>query len=131
MPILLSIRKGEHTMRKLILKRKKAFVASLIKIKVFLEDDKGELELGTVKCKEIGTLKNGRTLEYDIPNERIYVFVVFSKILPNEYHFCYDIPAGDANVELFTAPKLNPVKGNPFEIYSKQDLIDLGKADGW
>jgi len=118
-------------MRKLILKRKKVFVASLVKIRVFLEDEKGELELGTVKCKEVGKLKNGGVLEYDIPNERIYVFVVFSKVLPNEYHFCYDIPAGDSNVELFTAPKLSPLKGNPFEIYSKQDLAALGMTDGW
>ena len=118
-------------MRKLILKRKKTFVASFGKIRAFIEDEQGELTLGGVKCREIGSLKNGGTGEYDITTESVYLFVVFSKVLPNEYHSCYQVPAGDETVELFTAPKINPIKGNPFEIFSKQDLIDLVKTDGW
>jgi hypothetical protein len=118
-------------MRKLIMKRKKTFTASLVKVRIFIENDLGELELGTVRCREVGSLKNGATGEYDIPNESVYVFVVFSKVLPNEFHTVHQIPAGDGNVELFTGPTLNPLMGNPFDIYTRDDLNELDNKKGW
>ncbi|MCL2333985.1 MAG: hypothetical protein FWC52_04260 [Candidatus Methanoplasma sp.] len=118
-------------MRKLIFKRKKTFTASAAKVRVFIQDSQGELELGGIKCKEIGTLKNGETREYNIPSERVYAFIVFSKFDPVKYHAYYEIPAGNETVELFTGPTLNPVKGNPFSIFDKKDMVELSKEKGW
>jgi hypothetical protein len=120
-----------NTMRKLIFKRKKTFTASAGKVRVFIQDPHGELVLGSISCKEIGTLKNGETAEYSIPNERVYAFIVFSKVAPESYHSYYEIPAGEGTVELFTAPKLDPIKGNPFAIYDKKDMVELSKEKGW
>jgi hypothetical protein len=118
-------------MRKLIVKRRNVSTASLMKIKIFIENDNGEVELGSVKCKEVGSLKNGETGEYEIANRRDRVFVVFNKVSPNEYHAVHQIPAGNKNVELFTGPRYTASQGNSFKIYTKADLKKLGNVDGW
>ena len=112
--------------RKLILKRKKTFVGSVGKTYVFLGDGQGEFVIKGIKCTEIGCLRNGDRGEYDIPTESVYVFVLGNKKYADEFHSCYQIPRGDKNVELLTAPSLSK---NKFEIFSKQDLADLGKKD--
>ena len=123
--------KAGDIMRKPIFKRRKTFTASAGKVRVFLQDNQGELELGGIKCKEIGTLKNGETAEYSIPNESIHVFIVFSKVAPQSYHAYYKIPEGSETVELFTPPRLNPALGNPFSIYDKKAMAEIGKEGGW
>ena len=118
-------------MRKLVLKREKVFVACLGKIRIFVEDGQGSFSLGGISCRQLGVLKNGQTGEYEIPGESVKVFVVFSKVAPQKYYSYYQLPAGEETVELFTGPELNPGEGNPFKIFSKEDLINLGITGGW
>ncbi|MDR0777820.1 MAG: hypothetical protein LBE48_00050 [Methanomassiliicoccaceae archaeon] len=118
-------------MRKLIVKRKNTFTASHMKVRIFIENVDGDVELGSVKCKEIGSLKNGETGEYEIPNKHDNIYLVYNKILPNDYYAVHKIPAGKKTIELFTSPTYSPRMGNSFEIYTKEDLNKLGLADGW
>jgi hypothetical protein len=96
--------------RKLILKRKKTYVGSVLKAYVFLGDGRGEFVIKGVKCTELGFLNNGGRGEYGIPEESVYVFVLNSKKRADDSHFCYQIPRGNKNVELFIAPFMGDVK---------------------
>jgi len=69
-----------------------------------------------VPCKELGKLKNGKTLCAEIPNDDVTVFVVFSKTNPNKYHTAITVRQGDDDVTLYTEPQFDPVMGNPFII---------------
>jgi hypothetical protein len=117
-------------MRKLILRRKKTLVATLVKLRVFIEHVSGDLEINGVRYKEIGLLKSGSMGEYEIPNGNVHIAVVSSKINPWLYNTCYRIPAGEGTVELYASPELSPMKGNPFKIYGKEDRVNMEK-DGW
>ena len=47
-------------MRKLTIKRAKSFVASLTKVKVYIEDQlSNELTINNVPCRKLGNIKNG------------------------------------------------------------------------
>jgi hypothetical protein len=114
--------------RKLILKRKKMYTGSFGKMHVFLGDNQGEFVIKGIKCTEIGLLGNGEKGEYDIPTESVYLFVLASKKYAEDYHSCYQVPRGNKDVELFTAFSINKAR---FEVFSKQDLMDLGKKGDW
>ncbi|MDR3292632.1 MAG: hypothetical protein LBT20_00840 [Clostridiales bacterium] len=117
-------------MRNLTIQREKSIIACLAKIRIFIEDEHGDLILDGIKCKQIGVLKNGETDSYSITSENIKVFVVFSKIAPQKYHAVRQLEAGQ-NVELFTGPTGDPLAGNPFNIFTRQDLINSGIRGGW
>ena len=46
-------------MMNLTIKRNKSFVGCLAKLKVWIEDEAGELVIGGVPCRLLGDLKNG------------------------------------------------------------------------
>ena len=47
-------------MRNLTIKRTKSFVASLVKMKIYIEDPTSdEIVINNVRCRKIGDLKNG------------------------------------------------------------------------
>ncbi|MBN2540330.1 MAG: hypothetical protein JXB08_02275 [Bacilli bacterium] len=105
-------------MRKLTLTRKRSFVASIMKIYIYIQtDEQPELVLQGVPLKLVTTMKNGETSEFEIPNEAVNLFVVFDKHIPNSFHTRTIINPGEAPVVLYTKPKLNPFRGNPFIIY--------------
>jgi hypothetical protein len=54
-----------------------------------------------------------------VPSEDIFVYVVFDKMFPNKFHSKFYLQAGEEDVELYTYPKYNPFKGNPFGIYTQ------------
>ena len=114
--------------RKLILKRKKTIVGSASTIYVFLGDGQGDFVIKGIRCTELGSLKNGEKGEYDIPTESVYIFVLGNKKYADVAHSYYKVPRSDKSVELFMAPSLGE---NKLMLFSKQDLIKLGKTDGW
>jgi len=106
-------------MRKLTLKREKSFVASIMKAYIYLQSNSGELDLGYARATQVGVLKNSEELTLEIPNEGVYLFVVFDKLLPKKYNTSFWVPEGKDDIALFTKAKFNPFKGNPFMIYQK------------
>ena len=102
-------------MRNLTITRQKSFVASLAKMKVYIEDpEANELEINGVGCRKLGTLKNGETATFPIGDQAAKVFVIADKVSRG---FCcdyYPITAGTENVVLTGKNKVHPGAGNPF-----------------
>lgn len=102
-------------MRSLTITRAKRFVASLGKMKVYIEDpDASEITIQNVPCRKLGTLKNGETVTFPISDLAARVFVVadtMSRNLSNDY---YPIPAGTEDVVISGKNTFNPGAGNPF-----------------
>ncbi|MDP4177374.1 MAG: hypothetical protein Q8900_03420 [Bacillota bacterium] len=44
--------------------------------------------------KLVGTISNGKSLTFEIPNEMFEVIVAFSKNFPSIYNTCYTVPSG-------------------------------------
>ena len=102
-------------MRNLTITRQKSFVASLAKMKVYIEDpEANELEINGVGCRKLGILKNGETATFPIGDQAAKVFVIADKVSRG---FCcdyYPITAGTENVVLTGKNKFHPGAGNPF-----------------
>ncbi len=108
-------------MRKLTLERKKSIIACLGTTFPYLSCDEAEAtrRLGGVPVKPMGKLKNGKTMEMEIPDEACTLFVAFSKAFPDSYFTYYCIPAGNADLKLYTKSTFNPMLGNPFIIFDE------------
>jgi len=89
-----------------------------MKAYIYIEVKENEdLVLQGFKCKKIGELKNNKQDTYEITEGSVHLFVVFDKRIPKKFHTKYLIPEGKDDITLYTKPKLNPLKGNPFEIF--------------
>lgn len=102
-------------MRNLTIKRTKTFVASLMKLKVCIEDPKStELTVSGIPCRMLGTVKNGEEKTFRIDEEQRKVFVIADNISKDVWNEFYDIPAGDSDIFLSGKNKFNPANGNAF-----------------
>ena len=102
-------------MRNLTIRRNKAYAASLIKMKIYVEDPAaGELTISGVPCRKLGDLKNGEEKTFSITEDGVKVFVIGDKLSRNAYNEFYPIPAGSEDVFLSGRNYFNPFSGNPF-----------------
>lgn len=101
-------------MRKLTISRGKTFVGCAGKLKIYIEDPTGDLEIKGVLCKKLGELKNGQTNSFEIENSALRVFAIFDKLSINYCYDCYQLSEGDEDVNLSGRCKLNPAAGNAF-----------------
>lgn len=101
-------------MRKLMIKRKKSFVASLAKLKVYIEDPAGELDITGIKCRLLGTLANGEEKAFDIDENAAKVFVIADKMSRDYCYDCRSLPAGDEDIYLEGKNVFNPAVGNAY-----------------
>ncbi len=102
-------------MRNLTIQRNKSFVASLMKMKVYVEDyNRFDTAIGDVPCRFLGDLKNGESKTFQVGEEAARVYVItdqLSKGICNEY---YNLPAGTEDVTLTGQNRYNPANGNAF-----------------
>ena len=100
-------------MRKLTITRRRSFVASLAKMKVYLEDRQyGDTMVSGTPCRLLGTIKNGETVTFDIPNTAGMLFVTAGK---NSY--CSEalpIFEGEADIFLSGQNYYDRISGNAF-----------------
>ena len=102
-------------MRKLTITRNKTFVASLVKMKVYIEDrEANDLVINDVPCRKLGELKNGEQKTFEISNDEAKVFVIADKLSKNFCNEFYRLPEGEEDVELTGKNKYNPANGNAF-----------------
>ena len=102
-------------MRNLTITRQKSFVASLVRMKVYIEDPQAnELEINGVGCRKLGTLKNGETATFLIGDQAARVFVIADKVSRGFCCDCYPLPAGTEHVVLTGRNKFHPGAGNAF-----------------
>jgi len=72
-------------MRRLTIKREKSFVASLAKLKIYIEDPASdEIRINGTPCRKIGDLKNGEEKTFEINEQKAKVFVIADN-LSKEY----------------------------------------------
>jgi len=102
-------------MRNVTIERKKSFVGSLAKFRVFVEDaEHPDMMIQGVPCRKVGEMKNGGTATFEVGDEATKIFVINGQA---SQEFCaelYPLPAGTTDVYLSGACKLNPSAGNAF-----------------
>ena len=102
-------------MRKLTIKRRKSIVASLMKVKIYIEDNKdyGRIIFG-YPCKEVGRVKNNSELVIEIDNNEHRIFADVTLQVTDVYADMIIIPAGEEDVIISGKNVYSPFKGNPF-----------------
>lgn len=102
-------------MRNLTIKRTKSFVASLVKMKIYIEDStSNEIVINNVHCRKIGDLKNGEEKTFPIDECSAKVFVIADKLSKNYCNEFYILPEGQEDIYLSGKNKFNPANGNAF-----------------
>ncbi len=118
-------------MRNLTVKRRKAFACCLGKVKIYIEDANGDTNINGIPCRLLGKLKNKECATYEIGNESLKLFAIYDKMSKGYCNDCYTIPAGEEDIEVSGAAKLNPFMGNPFystEIQARKRLTTGSKT---
>lgn len=102
-------------MRKLTIHRQKSFVASLMKVKIYITDPvECDLEINREKCRKLGELKNGETKEFDIGSGAVAVYAIYDTLAPNFCFGKYELSCSDDNITITGKSTFAPKKGNPF-----------------
>lgn len=102
-------------MRRLTITRTKSFVASLVSVKIYVEDAfHNELMINGIPCRKLGEIKNGQTETFTIDNNAVKVFAVAGAVSRNYCYDYYPVPAGEADVILSGKNYFHPGAGNPF-----------------
>lgn len=102
-------------MRKLTIHRQKSFVASLMKVKIYITDPvECDLEINKQKCRKLGELKNGETKEFDVISGAATVYAIYDTFTQNSCFGKYELPCSDDNITITGKSTLAPKKGNPF-----------------
>lgn len=102
-------------MRFLTIRRTKSFVASLMKMKVYIEDyTSNELVINNVPCRKLGELKNGEQVTFQIGDEAAKVFVIADKLSKGYCNEFYQLPYGPGDIFLTGKNKFSIASGNAF-----------------
>ncbi len=120
-------------MRNLTIHRKKSFTASLVTMKVYIEDhDAPELHINNIPCRKLGVLKNGQIATFSIPEQEAKLFVIADSVSKEFCSDFYPLPAGSDDVHLTGKNHLNPAKGNAFlfDGVTDQAVLDNRKKNG-
>ncbi len=102
-------------MRNLTILREKKFVASLMSVKVYIEDPvNGDLKINGVMCRKLGAIKNGQSQTFEIGNEAAKVYIIGDKLSKGFCNEFYQLEAGEEDISLSGRNHFNPMVGNPF-----------------
>jgi len=101
-------------MRNLTIKREKKFVGCAGKMKVYIEDEAGELDIGGVRCRKLGDLKNGEEKTFQIEDRAARLYVIAGEVSRNYCNDFYPLPAGTEDISLKGHNYYNLAAGNPF-----------------
>lgn len=109
-------------MRNLIIKRDKSFVASLVTMKVYIEDrTSSDIVIDNVPCRKLGNLKNGETKTFQIGDEPARVYVIADKMSRNYCNDFYQLFYGTEDVFLAGKNKYNQITGHPFLFHNNNN----------
>lgn len=109
-------------MRKLTITREKSFVASLAKMKIYIEDpEMGDLPINGVPCRKLGDLKNGETVSFEVSKRALKVYVISDKLSKDYSNDFVVLPEGDEEVVLSGKNRFNPAAGNAFRFNGNEN----------
>ena len=112
-------------MRYLTVKRRKSFVGSAAKMKIYIEDwDCGELIINDVPCSLLGSLKNGEEKSFEIDEQAAKIYVIGDKLMRNHNEY-YQIYPGYADVYISGKNYYNPNMGNPFQFDNNENSVTM------
>ncbi len=120
-------------MRYLTITRKKTFVASLVKMKVYIEDESNELTIADVPCKKLGEIKNGETVTFEIDEHEAKIFVIADTLSKGYCSEFYQLPDGFEDIRLVGQNKFNMARGNAFvfENNETEEAVAHRKSGFW
>ena len=101
-------------MRKLNVTRTKSFVGCAGKVKIYIEDPNGDVNISGTPCKLLGKLKSGESASYEIGNDSYKIFAIYDKMSKNYCNDFYTVPAGEEDCNVTGKAHFNPFGGNPF-----------------
>ena len=102
-------------MRKLTLVRNKSFVASLAKMKVYIEDPySNDIVINNVSCRKLGDLGNGEIKTFEVENNAAKVYVIAGAMSKSYCNDFYELPEGEEDIVLVGQNRYNPANGNAF-----------------
>ncbi|MBR6051950.1 MAG: hypothetical protein IKP68_12230 [Clostridia bacterium] len=102
-------------MRNLTVKRKKSFVGSVMKLKVYIEDGEAEdIVICGVHCRKLGDLKNGEEKTFEVGEASARVFVICDAVSKDYCNDMYILPEGEESVSISGVCKFNLFNGNAF-----------------
>ncbi len=124
-------------MRNITIKREKRFVASLVAMKVYMEDQaNAELMISGIPCREVGKIKNGGELTFEAPENAVKLFVIGDKLSKEFCSDVYQLEDGSEDVFLTGKNVFHPVLGNPFRFAGNDTPTSIknrkkGSKIGW
>ena len=102
-------------MRKLTINRKKTFVAGASKVFIYsIENPEPNVEITKDMCTFLGDIKNGKSLEVQIPEHKITILAAYESLGIFMITDHVTLPEGNTDIVLEGKAKLNPSIGNPF-----------------
>ncbi len=107
-------------MRNLTIQREKTWVASMVKMKVYIEDAEGDLEIRGVRCHKLGVVENGETATFQISEGTAKLFVIGGKCSRNYCNELYILPEGQEDVVLTGKNQFNLFTGNAFRFHNNE-----------
>lgn len=120
-------------MRNLIITREKSFVASLLAMKIYIEDPvSGDTTINGTLCRKLGSIKNGEQKYFQIGDAAARIFVIQDKLSKGFCNEFFDVPAGCFDVALKGKNHYNPLAGNPFrfEGTANEEVVKNRKKTG-
>lgn len=105
-------------MRRLTVRREKAFAACLMTVKIYITsdavyDESNEVTIGGEKCKKLGELKNGEEKTFLIGEGSAKVFAICDLATKNIWDQI-SIPEGTEGIRISGKSMFAPWIGNPF-----------------
>ena len=115
-------------MRNVTIKRKKKFVASLSKVRIYIEDPfSSELTINDVPCRKIGELKNGEEGSFLVENREAKIFVIGDKVSKEFCSDYYQLPEGEEDIYLSGENRFSLSSGNAFR-FDNNDTPEVQEA---
>ncbi|MBQ9467568.1 MAG: hypothetical protein IJU52_01000 [Clostridia bacterium] len=102
-------------MRTLTIERRKSLIACLGKMKVYIEDEAGDLVIDGRNTRLLGLLRNGETASFEIPEGEKKIYIIADKISKKYCVEQYALPA-EGDVSLSGQNCFDPAAGNAFRI---------------
>jgi len=98
------------------IKRNKTFVASLMKVKFYIQVSANpDLVINNVPCRFLGELKNGEENKFIIGRNGGQLFAIIDTVSKDVCNDSIMIPEGDNEIFVTGKNKFNPLIGNPFK----------------
>ena len=110
-------------MRNLTIKRTKSFVGCAMKLKAYLEDDRGDTTIDGTLCRLLGTLKNGEEKTFPIDERAARVYVIVDQVSKSFCRDCFAIPEGQDDVVLSGRNRFDLSTGNAFRFDNNEGAM--------